>query len=279
MSTNKQTRRPPLGATSMMFWDRRVEEAIAPMADMGYDAIEIWAEHLWRGDEDPARVARALAAYRIQCTLHCPILDVNLTSLNRGIREESLRQNLRSVELAHDLGATLLVVHPGHLSSNRDNLDSHWRMQFEALEQIAVHGGRYGVHLAIENMDTPNELEVVKTAEDIRRIVDHFAPGQWSVVLDTTHLGTTERIVAFIASGLNITHVHLSDTEALPDGTVHTHLPLGEGNTDFGPVFAALLPHYQGILSLETFIPAGTMQKIREQKAWLDRALAGWSAI
>jgi sugar phosphate isomerase/epimerase len=275
LTTNKRTRpRPPLGATSMMFWDRTVEAAVAPLADMGYDAIEIWAEHLWRGHEDPARVAQALAAHRLRCTVHCPILDVNLTSLNQGIREESLRQTLHSVELAHDLCADLLVVHPGHLSSSRDALTSHWQMEYAALDKIADHGERLGVHLAIENMDTPARLEVVKTAEDIRRIVDHYAPGQWGVVLDTTHLGNAARIVAFVEAGLNITHVHLSDTEALANGAVRTHLPLGEGNTDFAPVFAALLPHFQGILSLETFIPAGTLDKIRAQKAWLDQALA-----
>ena len=258
--------RLPIGATSMMFWDRTVERALPLAAELGYDVVEVWAEHLWREDEDPRLVASLLEKEGLRCTVHCPIMDLNITSLNRGIREESLRQMLQSVELSHDLGAELLIVHPGRLSSTRGSLNTSWAMQLEALEQIVTYAQRRSVRLAVENMDTHSKVEVVKSHQDIRRITTHFVNEELGVVLDTTHLGSTERVLEFIAGLDNIVHTHLSDARRTPTGAMRTHLPLGEGEIDFQRVLAALLPRYDGVLSLETFIAPGNPDQVLAQR-------------
>jgi len=81
---------PPIGMTSMTFWNCTVEEALPQIAEMGYDAVEIWAEHLWRDDLDPSSVACSLETYGLRRTVHCPIMDLNITSPNASLWLTSL---------------------------------------------------------------------------------------------------------------------------------------------------------------------------------------------
>ncbi len=272
-SANRTKPAWPLGVTSMMFWTGTVEQALPKAAQMGYDAVEIWAEHLWRAPEDPARVGRALRHNGLRCTVHCPIMDLNITSPNHGIRAESLRQMRTSVELTHDLASELLVLHPGALYSGHDSLDEYWRVQLEAFENLVRYARDLQVRVAVENMDFQSKKEPVKSPADIQRIRDHFAPGELGFVLDTTHLGTTERVLAFVEAMDDIHHVHLSDAEVVSADKVRTHLRLGEGNLDLQRVVAAILPRLRGILSLETFVAPGNDHLILAQKEYLDSLL------
>ena len=257
----------------MTFWNYTVEEALPQIAEMGYDAVEIWAEHFWRDDQSPSRIARLLETQRLRCTVHCPIMDLNTTSPNAGIREESVRQNLQAIASAHDLGAELVIVHPGALFSRHDSLDTYWEWQLEAFERFLAEADRLGVRLAVENMDVQSKKEVVKTAQDIRRITDHFAPGELGCILDTTHLGTTELNLVLIEQIDEIAHVHVSDAQITPSGQARTHLPMGEGELDFKRILEALLPRLTGILQFETFIPPGNPDKILAQKEYLEKTL------
>jgi len=240
---------------------------------MGYDAVEIWAEHLWRTPEDPAHIGRLLRHHGLRCTVHCPIMDLNITSPNRGIRDESVRQMRMSVELSHDLASELLVLHPGDLYTSHDSLDEYWRVQLEAFDNLVHYAQHLGVPVAVENMDFQSKKEPVKSPADIQRIRTRFAPGELGFVLDTTHLGTTERVLAFIEAMDEIHHVHLSDAEVVSPDKVRTHLRLGDGTLDLKRIVAAILPKLRGILSLETFVAPGNDQLILAQIQYLRNLL------
>ena len=122
-------------------------------------------------------------------------------------------------------------------------------------------------------MDVQKEMEVIKWSDDIRRITEHFGAGKLGVVLDTTHLSNVAQTIQYIRATNQIIHTHLSDAKVNSSGIIDTHLPLGEGELNFSAVFAALLPHYQGIVSLETFIPPGNSKYILAQREWLDSVL------
>jgi len=146
-----------------------------------------------------------------------------------------------------------VIVHPGALFSKHDSLDTYWEWQLEAFERFVAEALRRGVRLAVENMDVQSKKEVVKTAQDIRRITDHFAPGELGFILDTTHLGTLELNLSLIAQIDEIAHVHVSDAEVMPSGH--------------------LLPQLTGILQFETFIPPGNPDKVLAQKEYLEKII------
>ncbi|MCG7850888.1 MAG: sugar phosphate isomerase/epimerase, partial [Methanosarcinaceae archaeon] len=51
----------------------------------------------------------------LELTLHLPFSDLNLGTLNPGIRHEVLKQMMGNIEFASDF-VELAVVHPGYLS-------------------------------------------------------------------------------------------------------------------------------------------------------------------
>ncbi len=105
---------------------------------------------------------------------------------------------------------------------------------------------------AVENMDSGKEVVSVKNDEDLKRLFTLCERENGLVTLDTTHLGTTEKVLEFIdALGSQIAHLHLSD--ALGD---KMHLRLGEGNLDLRAVAKQLqTAGYTGVCSLECFVP------------------------
>jgi sugar phosphate isomerase/epimerase len=46
-------------------------------------------------------------------TVNSPSRDVNITSSNPGIRRESMQQSIEALEIAAQLEATVVTVHPG----------------------------------------------------------------------------------------------------------------------------------------------------------------------
>jgi sugar phosphate isomerase/epimerase len=263
----------PIGTNVMSYWDRKLEAGVPLLASMGFDAVEIWTEHFWKFGEDPQQIGNLARQLNLLVSVHCPIMDVNITSPNAGIRKESVKQVLESIEIAQKVGASTVVLHPGCVFTLMDPIDTYWKFQMDAFEQFVALASKLKVHIAVENMDVQNKVEVVKTSADIHRITSHFGPDELDVVLDVTHLGITERVLEFIRLTDHITHVHLSDAYIAATGETMTHLPLGEGKLDFPAIISALKLKSPGIISLETFIPPGNPEKIRAQRAFVESML------
>lgn len=241
-------------ANTMVFFDRPIVEAIAKVAHCGFDCVEIWVDHLWDDSKGATieEVKEIVTANKLLTTIHCPIMDINITSPNKGIRQESLRQTLQAIDLAKNLDSKLVVVHPGHLFSPRESLTTHWEYQVESIRQILDYGKQKQVIVTLENMDVDKNIVTVKSWSDLKRLYDDCAWKEQLVTLDTTHLKETNKILDFIeTAGSNIVHLHLSD-----GNSQKMHLPLLTGELDLKRIAQALLSvGYEGICSLECFIP------------------------
>jgi sugar phosphate isomerase/epimerase len=242
------------GANTMTFYDRPILEAIEVIARCGFDCVEIWVDHAW--DEQKGAKSEVMGAtiaqYGLETTVHCPIMDINITSPNKGIRAESLRQTFRAIDLARDLESRLIVMHPGHMFSSREPFAIHWVYQVDSIQKILSYAQEQGVMVALENMDSNKDTVSVKDWADLQRLFADCRSMEKLVTLDTTHLRETEQVLSFIAQARsNIVHLHLSD------GTINQmHLPLGEGNLNLSAIAQALGKiGYTGVCSLECFIP------------------------
>lgn len=248
----------------MTFFYKPILEALDMIANCGFDCAEIWVDHAW-DEERGANVEElqaALAKHNLQSTIHCSIMDISITSPNRGIREESLRQTFQAIDLARDLRSRLIVIHPGSRFSTLELPETHWAHQVDSIGQILDYAKKQGVIAAVENMDSDKEIVSVKDWDDLHRIfVDLGSDEKW-VTLDVTHLRDTERILTFIKeAGPHIAHLHLSD------GTQRKmHLRIGDGELDLRSIVAALQEvGYAGIWSLECFIADNNEEKLREE--------------
>src|SRR6266851_5855032 len=115
---------PPLfGISSSMLLQRPMSAAIELARRHDLPAFEVWADHPHAHPDETSPDARAalrrdLAGFK-RVSGHVPLGNASLASINPGIWRESVRQYLGAVELAHDIGAAVLVVHPGDLRDAR----------------------------------------------------------------------------------------------------------------------------------------------------------------
>lgn len=111
-----------------------VEEAIEVVYEAGFKAIEIFVGDTYFGtvghpvprlcasinprtcDKTQRRIIKDKLRKFSIVTLHVQIVSVNIACLNPGIRQESIRQYFECIELAHDIGASIITFHPGHSS-------------------------------------------------------------------------------------------------------------------------------------------------------------------
>ncbi len=254
-----------IGTTSMVFWHWEILECLKHVEECGFDAIEIWVSQFKRQkDLTPKQLNRLLKKAGLTATVHVPIRDINIASVNDGIRRESVRQMIEAVDFCKEIEGVLVVVHPGKRSSRHDDIEEQWIYQVDSFNRILEEAKTKGVVVTVENMEWENENALVRTAQDIERLQSKLPEFHLLVTLDTTHMGNTECILnAMDMLGGDIVHIHLSDFN-----TKH-HIPIGRGNINFHSIIKKLRSvKYEGILSLEVFIPPSdeSVQKLKAER-------------
>ncbi|MGC9530350.1 MAG: sugar phosphate isomerase/epimerase family protein [Candidatus Bipolaricaulaceae bacterium] len=219
--------------------------------------IEVRAEPglAYAGDLDRAargRARRALADAGLRASLHAPIHDLNLASPNVRAAAVALGELVDAVDLAADLGAELVVFHPGGVPREYVGLpgayEGAWRRLEYALEVALPRAARRGVRLALENKQRGRGRDLVITGPEHRRALDRFE-SLWAC-LDLGHLHTVGGDVAahLEALGDRLAHVHLHDNHGERD----EHLGLGQGTVPWRQGLAALAgAGYAGPVVLE----------------------------
>jgi len=258
-----------------MLLQRSLVEAIEFARRHGLSAFEVWADHPHaHPDETPnelrERLRRELAGFA-RVSVHGPLGNASLASINPGIWRESLRQYLATVELAHDIGAAVLVVHPGDLRDPRF-ADEFPRRSQEALGQLARRAEQLGVTLAVENCG-PYHAGVDRTADELRALIAHVGSPRLKACLDTGH-GAVNRNTADLVRllGNAIVHLHVHDNHGQRD----EHLPMGRGTIDFS-VLAPVLAGFDGLAIAEVVWDERSGGETPEEL--LGAARTGWAAV
>lgn len=252
-----------------------VEEAIRLMHEHGVAGIEIWVEHLWMGEPDLAALRADLDSRGMGRTLHAPTRDINLTSTNPGIRRESLRQSLEALDIAARIGAGVVTVHPGRMSTSRDNPAGFEGAQVEAFAGIAARAAELGLTVGIEIMERRSG-ELVISPEQANALVAAVASPACGVTVDVAHAITfcraggeadaparlIERVAGYVARVQRIVHGHVSDSDERS-----VHLPLGRGIYDLAPALRALGERYTGPVAIEGYRPGEDLEVLRGNAA------------
>ena len=189
----------------------------------------------------------------------------DIASPNRGIRKS--RRSTAALDLAKELAQVGVPTPVGNLppGSCRGPLVYQWKLWAES-----SHTQRNWV-VAAENMDSDQALYSVQQWAHLDQLFADCASAQRWVCLDTAHLQDTSAVLSFIhQAGPCIAHVHLSDATGQ-----HLHLPVGQGSLDIPRIVSALhSAGYQGIYSLECFIPNNTPEKLGAELARVKELLS-----
>jgi sugar phosphate isomerase/epimerase len=173
--------------------------AFATAARLGYDGVEVM---VWT---DPvSQEAGALAALS---ELHgIPVVSVHAPTLlltQRVWSTDPWTKVDRSIELARDLGASTVVLHPPF----------RWQKEYarDFVEGIALREHESGVALAVENMFPWRARQ-----REFEAYLPHWDPvpqAYDNVTLDLSHTATagSDAMAMAAALGARLRHVHLAD--------------------------------------------------------------------
>ncbi len=264
-------------ASDPLNWIYRVDDA-------GFDGLEIISE----GKQD-IRTSEQLREHLKQIhdttsltiSLHAPLSDINIASLNDGIWRESVRQVKQAITYAHEFVSEICVVHPGTHSPLSIQMPSHivLHRQVDALKEICDLAADFGMSIAVENM-TPEDMMLGRTPDELITLIDAvIATGTENIgiCLDVGHAFTTGTLHDFMlllknktdsstAYDKRILHVHLSDNFGRED----EHLPLGRGHVKWNIVFDALR-NFKGIAVTEMLSFEDGIESLRfiRRGSWL----------
>ncbi len=196
----------------------------------GTKVLEIMDE--WRDSLDGERVRKLCeikASTGILYTVHTPLIDVNIASSNEALRRASLREIIKSIHHAYEIGAELAVVHPGQ-SSPLDHFypKTSWNLNRQSLEEIIAFSEELGVRVGIENLPSDSS-GILKRVRDFQDLIAEGVP--LKIALDVGHANTMRELGSFIGAMKDrIIHVHLHDNRGEKD----QHLRIGAGTVDWG---------------------------------------------
>lgn len=196
--------------------------------------------------------------------VHLPF-PTDIGSPYDGVRNGAVETQSACIDVAADLGAEKVVLHPESSAWGVAWDDADLREYItDSVGELTAHADARDVEVCAENIfDSPYTIEHIDTLLDSTDV---------SMTLDTGHARVTGRdateTAAFVAEHANrISHVHLNDTRRPAD----EHLPFGAGNLDFEPIFDAFPADWSGTLSLE--VGTQSLDYLRESRSQLERYL------
>lgn len=232
-----------------------VLDEIETFARMGFDYLELamdppMAHHRILAAERQA-IVQKLRDSHMALVCHLPTF-VTTADLTDSLREASVMEMHRSLEVASALGARKVVLHPSMASGlGVFVLETVKAYAFDFLSAIVTAADRLGMTLCLENMFPRNQIGV--EADDFEAFFEAFP--SLRLTLDTGHAHINDRGERRLRSLVDrladrIAHLHISDNQ----GHVDEHLAVGHGTIDFtGLVKRLMRAGYDGTVTLEVF--------------------------
>ncbi|MGW0825835.1 sugar phosphate isomerase/epimerase family protein [Streptomyces sp. NPDC002845] len=242
--------------------DLRLGDALALLADLGYDGVGLTLDHMHLDPLTPGlatrtrRLARRLDALGLSVTVETGaryVLDPRRkhgpSLLDPDPEDRARRVDLlvRAVRVAADLGAHAVHFFSGITPAGTDE-STAWKRLPDALAPVLDAATAAGIPLAVE----PEPGHLLATLADFHRLREALGnPDVLGLTLDIGHCQCLEPLPpadCVRAAAPWLRHVQIEDMRR----GIHEHLPLGDGEIDFPPVLEALAATgYQALTVVE----------------------------
>ena len=225
-----------IGASTLAGIEFDLEKSLEFIESLGLDYAELVHQYpAERIDKD------LLESYNLKYSIHAPFMDVNIASPQDQSRLNSIKQIESSIDLANEVDAEAVVVHPGTSSflASKYFKKEVYEFSNRSIKEIGDYANDLGVMATIENM--PNFDTMIY--QDIHALNELLEEYEMYMTLDIGHANhagySTDEIIFD-----SIKHVHAHDNDA--------QLPLGEGNIKLNDIINSLeSKNYKGIYILE----------------------------
>lgn len=215
-----------LGFSTLSLFMKSIDDMLSTAVDDGFNIIELLSE----GPYIPSYLLEnkdllePFYSYDLGIYIHAPTVDLNLASLNKGIRNESIRQTKECLDLAELIGAKAITVHPGKVGRKEERI-RQMGLQFaeESIYELVKYTEDKNVKLSVENM--PERFSFLgNRVEELENFTNNTG---CSITIDLGHGNTCDNPADFLNIS-NIEYFHLNDNDSIKD----QHLTLGEGTLD-----------------------------------------------
>ena len=209
-----------LGASTLAGIEYDLKYALEFIEDLGLEYAEIVHQY-------PSEIVdvEILESFNLKYSIHAPFMDVNIASLQSESRKNSIEQIKNSIDLANEIGAEAVVVHPGSASflAHKYFLDKVYETSNESIRELGEYSADLGVLTTIENMPDFNGM-LYKNMEDLHELLVSLDMTMTLDIGHANHVGYPPEAIYFDS----IKHIHAHDNFGDDDA----HLALGEGSID-----------------------------------------------
>lgn len=222
-----------LGFTTLAMFTRPNNDIIETAKKYEFEMIEILGEGPFFKNDNLEFANTDLEIY-----MHAPTVDLNISSLNTGIRKESVKQMKDALDYGKKINATALTIHPGQIGRNEDRIRKYaLELAIESIGELVDYSD---IVVSVENM--PERFSFLgNKVEELERIQNETGCG---LTIDVGHGNTCENCEEFLDLK-NISYCHLNDNNGVKD----QHITLGEGTLDLN----LLKKVDKGIIELNNF--------------------------
>ncbi|MCB9137080.1 MAG: sugar phosphate isomerase/epimerase [Caldilineaceae bacterium] len=254
-------------AASVLLYAFSLEETLQIARELGYDGVEVWHYHLLASKESPAKLRQLAQELNLSLSLHALSWDLNFTSQLPGVRESSLELLMSSIDVAAELGANPVIVHPGRITAPNDDSELYWPLLIDGVTRLARHSASRGINLSMEVMEhIPKEFFI--TPSDANRLLSAVEADNVAITFDAAHVPWDIQPLAYLTQLERVDHVHISDANA---GKIH--LPLGDGERDFRPLLRYVSHQMSACITIEGMEYSRTTALAKRNKEQYDLLL------
>jgi sugar phosphate isomerase/epimerase len=241
-----------IGVSTLALYPSPLEDILPFLEDINVDYCEIINEYPLNNVQ-----SEIFESYSIKTTFHSPISDMNLASPNESIRNASIEQVKKSINLANKLNANIVVVHPGQVPFlARIFQEKVIENNFNSLNECANYAHEMGIELCVENMPDM-EGYLFKDINHLNNLVEELGV---FMTLDVGHAHNMGFSTDEMIKSKHLKHIHLSDN----DGSFDNHEALGKGTIDFDNLLKNLNKiKYSGVLTIEVKNKAEILESLK----------------
>jgi sugar phosphate isomerase/epimerase len=190
------------------------------------------------------RLKEFLENSKLRFSVHGPISDINLGSLNPAMRKASKKELVENIKIAGELGIGPVTLHIGFLSPLTilypDKTRALTRASLKSIDALATE---YGIKIGVENMPRTKWSVFVEPWE----LVQATEGTDLGFCFDIGHANITGNIDEFMPLADRFVNIHIHDNH----GKWDEHLILGKGNIELQKLVNKLKGKYKGNWVLE----------------------------
>lgn len=189
-------------------WDFTEEEIFDYANKNKLLGIEFWSQQIEDRNLSTKKLRDLSKKFNLDLTLHAKSWDLNLASINERIREVSLKEILDDVNLARNIGAKEITIHPGRFSVSY-NKEIYYKFLKESLNTILDYSTKKNINISIEVMEKIKNEFIIDLKSLKKLMGDNYEDFKYT--LDISHCDSLEEIYFNLNNIKNISKCHISN--------------------------------------------------------------------